>query len=48
MKIGKLTLGIVLGALAVKVLAEKFVLFMECSTQSAHTISECVIIGVLY
>jgi len=45
MKIGKLTLGIILVA---KVLAEKFALFMECNTQSAHTISECVIIGVLY
>lgn len=48
MKIGKLTLGVVLGALAVAVLANKFVLFMECNTQSAHTISECVIIGILY
>ena len=48
MRIGKLTIGIILGALAVKVLAEKFALFMECSIQSAHTISECLMIGLLY
>ncbi len=32
----------------VKVLAEKFALFMECATQSAHTLAECGIIGILY
>lgn len=48
MRIGKLTIGIVLAALAVKVLAEKFALFMECSVQSTHTISECLMIGILY
>ena len=40
--------GIIVGALVVKVLAEKFVLFMECATQSAHTLAECGIIGILY
>ena len=48
MRIGKLTIGIVLAALAVKVFAEKFSLFMECNTQSLHTISECFTIGILY
>jgi len=48
MKKAKITLGIVLGALVVKVLAEKFALFMECATQSAHTLTECGIIGILY
>ena len=48
MNIGKLALGVVLAALAVKVLAESFALFMDCATNSSHTISECVIIGMLY
>ena len=40
--------GIIGGALAVKVAADSFVLFMECMRCSQHTLAECMIIGVLY
>ena len=40
--------GIIGTALAVKIVADSFALFMECATQSAHTLTECGIIGILY
>ena len=46
--IGKLTLGVVLGALAVKFIAESMILFFECIMYSSHSLLECAIIAVLY
>ena len=40
--------GIIGGALALKIVADSFVLFMECMRCSQHTLAECMIIGVLY
>ena len=40
--------GIVGAALAIKIAADSFVLFMECVTESTHTLAECGIIGILY
>lgn len=41
-------IGIIVGSLVVKVLGEKLALFMECCARSAHTVSECLLIGILY
>jgi len=35
-------------ALALKIAADSFALFMECITNSSHTLTECLIIGILY
>jgi len=35
-------------ALAIKIAADSFVLFMDCATNSAHTLTECMLIGILY
>ena len=41
-------ISIIGAALAIKVAADSFALFAECVTKSAHTVSECMIIGLLY
>ena len=46
--IGRVTVGAILGALAVKFIAESVILFAECASGSSHTLSECMIIGILY
>lgn len=35
-------------ALAIKIAADSFALFAECVTNSAHTVTECMLIGILY
>lgn len=35
-------------ALAIKVAADSFALFLECANNSGHTITECMLIGILY
>jgi len=41
-------IGIIGAALAIKIVAESLALFSECITCSAHTLTECAIIGLLY
>ena len=41
-------IGIIGAALAVKIAADSFVLFLECMKYSQHTLLECLIIGALY
>jgi hypothetical protein len=41
-------ISIIGAALAIKVVADSFVLFMDCATNSSHTITECMLIGILY
>ena len=40
--------SIIGAALAIKIAADSFILFMDCAKNSAHTLTECMIIGVLY
>ena len=40
--------GIIGGALAVKIAADSLVLYLECMECSTHTLLECLVIGVLY
>ncbi len=46
--IGRVTVGAILGALAVKFIAETILLFAECVSSSSHTLTECLIISILY
>jgi hypothetical protein len=40
--------SIIGAALALKIAADSFVLFLECANNSSHTLTECMIIGLLY
>lgn len=35
-------------ALALKIAADSFSLFIECANNSSHTLTECALIGILY
>jgi hypothetical protein len=40
--------SIIGAALAIKVAVDSFALFAECATNTSHTLTECMLIGILY
>lgn len=40
--------AIIGAALALKIAVDSLALFAECVTKSSHTVTECMLIGILY